>query len=64
MSTAIVRVIHDFIANDGKWRYASHVTIPLPAEEAKVLDSRGYVDILEVDGLPVVWASCCGKVHT
>jgi hypothetical protein len=59
MSTARVIVIHDFIAADGKWRFSKDGETTLPAAEARELDGRGYVDLLEVDGEPVVWSACC-----
>lgn len=63
MSTAQVQVLHAFIAADGAWRHPSPELIPLPADEARQLESTGKVDVLSVDGKVEVWPACCNGEH-
>lgn len=58
MTTATVRVLHDILPADGQWRKAGE-TVALPADEARALEARGYVDVLSVDGVREVWGACC-----
>lgn len=61
MKTAKVAVLHAFYTPSG-W------VMPCPehtmdADEARALEVDGYVDVLEVDGKPEVWGSCCSGQH-
>ena len=60
MATAKVQVLHAVLTASG-W------VMPGPAEmdadEARALESRGMVDVLEVDGKREVWQACCNGEH-
>ncbi len=57
MSIATVKVLHSFI-EDGVWVPVG--LADLPVVRARELEATGYVDVLAVDGMPEVWAPCCG----
>lgn len=60
MATAKVQVLHAVLTASG-W------VMPGPAEmdadDARALESRGMVDVLEVDGQAEVWQACCNGAH-
>lgn len=55
--TTTVKVISPILV-DGVWKSAGE-DVDMPDDQAKVLESSGMVDLVSVDGHPVVWGSCC-----
>lgn len=60
MSFAIVEVVSPILVN-GEWVRSGEVSIP--ADEAKQHEALGLVDIVNIDGAPVVWGACCSGDH-
>lgn len=56
----LVRVISPILV-DGVWKKAGE-EIELDHDRAHAEESVGMVDIVSVDGVPVVWGSCCNPV--
>ena len=55
--TTTVKVISPILV-DGNWVGAGQ-EVDIPNDQAKALESSGMVDLVSVDGHPVVWGSCC-----
>jgi len=62
MKTAKVVVIRAFTVGD-VWFLPSEDPATIPAEDAIEWESKGYCDVLEIDGKKAVWGSCCGGAH-
>ena len=60
MATAKVQVLHAVLTASG-WVHPGPAE--MDADEARALESRGMVDVLEVDGKPEVWQACCNGEH-
>lgn len=59
MSLAKVTVIRSFKVGD-VWHMPSAEPATLDASAAKEWESKGYCEVLEVDGKLAVWGACCG----
>ena len=55
--TTTVKVISPILV-DGLWKSAGE-DVDMPDDQAKALEAQGMVDLVSVDGHPVVWGSCC-----
>ena len=55
--TTTVKVISPILV-DGVWKSAGE-DVNMPDDQAKALEAQGMVDLVSVDGHPVVWGSCC-----
>ena len=55
--TTTVNVISPILV-DGVWKSAGE-DVDIPDGQAKALEAQGMVDLVSVDGHPVVWGSCC-----
>lgn len=55
--TTTVKVISPILV-DGKWHQAGE-DAAMSNDQAKALEAQGIVDLVSVDGHPVVWGSCC-----
>lgn len=55
--TTTVKVISPILV-DGVWKSAGE-EFAMPNDQAKALEAQGMVDLVSVDGHPVVWGSCC-----
>lgn len=55
---AVVKVISPILVGD-EWVRSGEVTIDV--ETAKAHESAGLVDIVSIDGDPVVWCACCNS---
>ena len=52
-----VQVISPILIDD-QWKRTGE-QVDLPDDQAKKLEADGMVDLVKVDGHPVVWGSCC-----
>lgn len=55
--TTTVKVISPILV-DGVWKSAGE-DVDMQDDQAKALEAQGMVDLISVDGNPVVWGSCC-----
>lgn len=62
MATANCQVLHSFIKPDGKWAMRDE-RVDLDLSDARAFESKGYVDVLTVNGNPEVWSPCCDGCH-
>lgn len=60
MATAKVQILHCVLTTAG---WVNPGPAEMDADEARALESRGMVDVLEVDGKPEVWQACCNGSH-